>query len=119
MLNCENLYDKTVTIPSGAAVSDVIATNGMSLVAILCPAAWTAAVLRANAGLTAAAMAPVIGRDGAAQDITVTASAYVPFPLTDAVFGPFLQLRSCDVNGTDVNQAADRTFTLLFRKLFS
>jgi len=119
MLNCENLFEKTATIPAGAAVTEIVPTNGMSLVAIICPPAWTAAVLRANAGIGPAAVTPVVSRDGTAQDITVTTSAYIPFPLADSVFGPYLQLRSCDTSGVDVNQVAAATFTLLFRKLFS
>jgi hypothetical protein len=119
MLNCENLFEKTATIPAGAAVTEIVPTNGMSLVAIICPPAWTSAVLRANAGIGPAAVTPVVSRDGVAQDITVTPSAYVPFPLSDAVYGPYLQLHSCDTSGVDVNQAVAATFTLLFRKLFS
>lgn len=116
----DNLYAESVTIASGASESEAIPTQGKSLVGIVMPAAWTSAAnLTPRVGLTRGSLLPVYDAGGNLQKTAADASRYIAIPLSDAVWGPYLAVRSVDSDGVAVNQAAARTIILLFRRYLS
>lgn len=117
-----NLFLQKCTIANGASKSEYIATQGMALVGIMMPAAWTAADIGYEASWDKDKFNPVYGNGGIASTTVATASTYIAFPQSDAAFIPYLKLTSVAAGGgsvTPANQGAERTIYLLFRKLFS
>lgn len=118
----DNLSAMSVTIPNGASVSEMIATQGRALVGIVMPAAWTAAAIGYKVCLSgnAADLLPVYDSGGNAMTTSAAASTHIAFPTSDAIFAPFLQIASVTAaTATGVNQGADRTLLLLFRSFLS
>lgn len=117
-----NLFAQQVTIKSGTAVSEMIATQGKALVAIEMPAAWDAANIGLQASLSgnASKLKNVYDNAGNPEQAVVAASEFIVFPTTDACFGPFIALTSMAAGTvTPTNQSADRVLTLLFRSFVS
>lgn len=115
---CENLYAEQVTIPNGASVAPGILTEGRALVGVLMPAAWTAANLGFEASFDGATFGTVYTASGTLSQTVVTADDFIAFPAADAIFAPYLKVKSVDNANVAVNQTADRTLTLLFKALF-
>ncbi len=117
------MFVRYVTILSGDSVSDPIATDGMALVNISMPSAWTAADIGYKGsweGLNAAEFFNVYDGFGNAQTTVAAASTDIAFPLTNAVFTPFIKLTSVATGTvTPVVQGGDRKITLIFRKFLS
>jgi len=111
-----------VTIPNGAAVSEMIATQGAAIVGLLMPAAWTAAALGYKACLSGHAADLKTVKDqatGTLLQTLVVADDWIAFPLTNAIFAPFIQLASVTAaTTTGVNQGAARDITLLLKPNF-
>jgi hypothetical protein len=116
--NCENLYREDVIIPSGSNVAPVFLTEGRALVGVEMPGTWTAAKLGFEVSIDGATFRTVYDNAGNLLQATVAASEYIAFPLDSAIFGPFLKVKSVDATNVAVNQAADRTLKLVFRRLF-
>lgn len=119
-----NLVLRKVTIANGVSKSEMIATDGMALVGIFMPAAWTAADIGYEIGWDGNQLDTfaVYSGSGIASTTVATASTFITFPATDSFYGPFLKLTSVAAGGgsvTPVNQGAARDLLLLFRKLFS
>lgn len=118
-----NLFAWAATIPSGAAVSEMFPTQGYAVVGILMPSAWTAAALQFYSCLTGnqADLLPL--KDGTTavyMQTLVAASDDIAFPNPNAIFRPFLQLKSVTAGGVvAVNQGADRTIIVILRKFLS
>jgi hypothetical protein len=120
----DNLSAQQVTIQNGAAVSEMIATQGRALIGIFTDAfGWTDAAIGYKSCFSGNPndlktvydsggnyLQTKVSTDAAADQI------FIAFPQSDVVFAPFLQLTS-RAAGTDnaTNQAAARTLTLLFR----
>lgn len=115
----ETVQITTVTIASGAALSDVIDLSDRTLVGIQMPTAWTAADLAFRAA-TSSAGTPVPlfrGSDTARYQIKAAASRHFVLSPLDFAGARWIQLESVDTGGNAVNQGADRTITLLYRKV--
>lgn len=115
-----NLRAMSVTIASGASVSQMVATQGEALVGIIMPSAWTAADIGYKSCITgrAADLQQVYDSGGNPEKTVVVASHNIAIPQADTVFAPFIQILSVSTadDTTGVTQGADRTVVLLFRK---
>lgn len=114
-----NFTKHTATIANGASVSGAIRLDTEQLVAIVTPAAWTAAVLEfelsVDGGLT---WLPVVDDAAAAVSVasaTVAAGAraIVAATIINKLKGlPLIRLAS-GAAGARVNQGADRAFVII------
>jgi hypothetical protein len=103
----------SVTIPINTAVSTPIYIGQRSIVGIGMSAAWTAAALTFQASLDNTTWQDVyIG--GSEYNETVVANTWV-IPTATYLQAPYIRLRS-GVTVTPVNQAAERTLTIMLRR---
>ncbi len=113
----------SVTIPNGAASSEMFASQGAAVVGILMPAAWTAAALQFYGCVTGnqADLAPYKdATTGVYMQTLVAASDLTAFPNPDALFCPFLSVKSVTAGGVNaVNQGADRQVIVLLRPMLT
>lgn len=118
--NCDNLYSAQVTIPAGGSEAPPISTEGRALVGIQMPGVWTAAKIGIEASVDGATFQTAKDNAGALLEASAAASIFIAFPLDSAVFAPFVKVKSTAPAGTGVAevQAAARTLTLVFRRLF-
>lgn len=114
---------KTGTILSGAALSgdyDLSGASGLTIVGLITPAAWTAAVLTFSVSLDGITYYPLYNSSGVevqlASSVLTVASAWIGLDPSDFVGIPHVKLRS-GTNAATVNQAADRTVLLIGRSL--
>lgn len=117
-----NLFARKVTIPNGAAVSEMISTQGMALVGIIMPGAWTAAALGYQTCISGnkADLLSVYDAGGNAATTLAAASTHIAFPTSDAIFTAYLAITSVTAaTTTGVNQGAARDIILLFRNFLS
>lgn len=119
--DCDNLSLEIVTIPSGAAESEPVATQGKALVAVLTPAGWDAANIGVKSGTRPNEMKTAYDNAGVVVQTKADVDRYIAFPLDSAVYGPFVSVTSIAAAGTGVpeNQTADRSLILLFRRYLS
>lgn len=114
-----NFFGMEVTIPSGSSLSEVFCPQGMAVVGVFMPAAWTAAAIGWKCGNGQRAEDQVFVHSAAGVPSTtsaLTAGTYVAFPTMDALFGPFMQVASVTAgSSTGVNQGADRVLLLVLR----
>lgn len=117
---CENLYKETVVIPAGGSACEPIFTEGRALVGIQMPGVWTAAKIGFEASVDGSTFQTAKDNTGALLESSAAASVFIAFPVDSAIFAPFLKVKSTAPAGTGVAevQAADRTLTLIFRRLF-
>lgn len=116
----ENLEAVDVTIASGASNSNVATSEGRALVGLRMPAGWDAADLRFKAALKSGdTLLPVFDSFGNPLKATVTESTFITLPLSQACYAPYVCVSSVDTSGNAVNQTADRTIVLLFRRFLS
>lgn len=116
--NTENLFREDVVIANGGNVAPAIATEGRALIGVQMPAGWDAAKLGFEVSLDGSTFRTVYDNAGALLQATAAAAEYIAFPLDSAVFGPWLKIKSVSAANAAVNQTANRTLTLLFRRLF-
>ncbi len=114
--NCENLWGMSVTITAATGLAEAVSTQGQALVGILMPAAWTAAKLGFDASLDNITYRTAYDNNGGYEQSTAEASAFICFPISDAIFAPFIRLKSVDASNVAVAQGADRTLILVFRR---
>lgn len=105
---------ETATIASGASLSGSIDLTGRILVAVQMPSAWTAASITFQASNDGTTFDNVYDTAGTELAATVAASRYVVFDPADLASVRWIKLRS-GTSGTPVNQAAERTLTLVAR----
>lgn len=112
---------RTATIPNGTAVSgtiDLSGGNGLTLVGILMPASWTAAALGFQITLDGGTTwTDVTNTSGALVQIaSPTGGSYLALDPADFASLAKFRLHSAASGATtDVNQGADRAFTLVAR----
>ncbi len=118
--NPENLTAYKVTIKSGASLSDGVYTQGHALVGIQMPASWTAASLGYEVSVDDLTYQTGYDTSGNLEQTIVIAGCFVCVPLSDAIFAPYFKIRSVAAANppvtTPVNQDADRTLILLFKR---
>jgi hypothetical protein len=109
----EAVETKTAVIASGASLSGAVDLGGRKLVAIVMPGTWTAASLTFQASPDGVTYYDVY--DGATERaLTVAASYYSALAIGDWVGLRWIKVRS-GATGTPVNQAAERTLTLVIQ----
>lgn len=109
-------YDRTVTIASGASLSDALELPDLrTIIAIQMPSSWTAADITFEVSYDGTTYVPLYW-DG--SEFTASAAASYGLSLEPAVLAgwPFVKLRS-GTSGTPVNQAAERELTVLIRSV--
>ncbi len=119
-----NLTAQKVTIAINASASDVIPTQGKAIVGLVMPSSWTAASIQFYAAFSQVAPGADSTLLHPVKDLTTAnymqtigaADDWIAFPLADALFAPFVQLRSVTAGGvTPVTQNAAREIILLLR----
>ncbi len=113
-----NIASRTFVIASGVSLSAEIDIEGFDIVAIIMPATWTAANLTFQ-GATATGGTFQDLYDDSGTEIIVTAAAARVLALdpkrAEISALRFIKVRSGDT-GTPVNQAAERTLTLILKR---
>lgn len=103
---------KSVTIASGASLSDLANVAEMSLCGVFMPTAWTAAGLALEASQDGVNFYPVYNLDGASVWAgTVGADRYVPINRAITLGALYLKVRS-GTSAVPVNQGAARALGL-------
>lgn len=111
----DKLFYKDVTISSGASLSTVIPLVGYLVVGVIMPAAWTAATLTFQATRDDAAFFDVYS-DTAEKSMTAAGANRHIIVLPEDFAGMHtIRLRS-GTSAAPVNQAANRTITLVLRE---
>lgn len=101
----------TVVIANGASLSGAVDLGGRKLVALILPDAWTAASLTFQGSVDGTNFFNVY--DGATErTLVVAANYYSAQNIADWVGFRWIKVRS-GTAGTAVNQAAERTITLV------
>lgn len=118
--NPENLWAETVTIKNGTSVADAVYTQGHALVGIQMPTGWDAANLGFDVSVDNNTYQVAKDASGNFEQSIAAASTFICIPLSDAIFAPYLKVKSVvtatpTVN-TAQNQSADRVIILLFRR---
>lgn len=106
---------QTVTIAQDASASSALKLGGLSTpIAILMPAAWTAAGLSAEISVDGVTYYPVYITAGTLVTITTAASQAVRLSPLDYSGLMYLRFRSVNTGtGAAVTQAAARTLTII------
>ena len=112
----ENLWAEQVTILSGGSVADAFTSQGHALVGIVMPSGWDAANLGYEASADNVTWNTVYDGGGNFQQTVAEASAFIAIPLAQAVFAPFMRVKSVDSSNVAVNQSANRTLILMLRR---
>ncbi|MER8602803.1 hypothetical protein NKH48_03275 [Mesorhizobium sp. M1233] len=106
----------TALIASGGSLSAAIDLGGLHAVGIIMPAAWTAASLTFNVSVDGENFADLYAPDGTEYTLTVVAAHHVYLDL--GIFAGFNSIKFRSGAGSAaVNQAADRTLTIVSRSL--
>ena len=109
----EAVETKTAVIENGGSLSGIVDLGGRKLVAIVMPAAWDAAGLAFQASPDGTNFFNVY--DGATErTLVVAASYYSALNIADWVGIRWIKIRS-GTAGSAVNQAAERTLTLVIQ----
>ena len=109
----EAVETKTAVIENGGSLSGIVDLGGRKLVAIVMPGTWTAAALTFQASPDGVNFFNVY--DGPTErQLTVAASYYSELNISDWIGIRWLKIRS-GTAGTPVNQAAERTLTLVIQ----
>lgn len=127
----QHVVRKDTVIASGASLSSQttgthglpgggIDAAGLALCAVRLPAGWTAAVVTFAVSMDGTTFDPVYNPDGTEFQLAEPAGNPVPrfvplAPFIDTFGWRFIKVRS-GTSGAPVNQAADRTVSLLFRE---
>lgn len=109
---------KTVTIATGASLSDAVNIENATMIGIIMPAAWTAANLTFQAAARETdTFANVYDDAGTEVSVTADASRAIPIGTDLKALGSFryLKIRS-GTAAVPVNQAAARVITLFLKR---
>lgn len=103
---------KTATIANGESLSAGVRFDGAALVAIIMPAAWTAASLTFQASVDDITYNNVYNESGIEKTVTASTSRYIALNPADFVGANYIKVRS-GTSGTPVNQDAERALSLV------
>lgn len=116
-INCSFAKCTIGTAADGA--SEIIPTQGKAIVGLIMPSSWTAAAIQYYSCLNGNARELKAIKDASTSvylQTDVAADDWVVFPMSDAFFGSYLQLRSVTAASlTPVVQGADREIILVLR----
>lgn len=104
----------TATIASAGNLSGAVNLSELVPMAIIMPAAWTAAALTFQASADNSTYNDVYTSGGGEYTVQAAASRFIVLDLTDFVGMRYLKVRS-GTSGTPVAQAAQRVLTLVCR----
>lgn len=112
--------DRTIqtsaTILNGAALSSEINLVGATLCGLIMPAAWDAASIGFKAAsASGGTFVPLYNASGILVSVTVSTSRFVILNAADFAAMQFFKLWSQNGAGTDTNQTADRSITIITR----
>lgn len=108
---------KELVIANGESLSTAVdLTDSLVLVGLQMPAAWTAAGITLQASVDGITYGDLKDYAGNEYSLVVTADDYLYLDPAELVSIRYLKVRS-GTSGTPVNQAAERTITLLVRPL--
>jgi len=114
------LRTRTATIASGASLSGAVTVDGEAVVAVITPAAWTAAALTFEKSIDGAAFFPVFDVDAELDVVSaVMGTAQARWVVLDPRIyadAKAIRLRS-GTSGAPVSQGADRDFTVVTRPI--
>ncbi len=80
------------------------------------PAAWTTAKIGVDVSVDGVNWVTAYDNAGNYEQTAAQASAFICIPLADAIFAPFLRLKSVDASNVAVNQTAARTLTVITKR---
>ncbi len=112
--NCDNLFHEDVTIAANASNASPFFTAGSAIVGIFMPAAWTDAKIGMEASPDGINW--YTAKNITLEQATVEASIFIPIPIPEAIFAPYIRLKSVDAANAAVNQTAARTLTLVTKR---
>ena len=105
-----------VTIANGESLSGAVDLNGMALVGLIMPAAWTAANLTVALSIDNSTYNNLYDSNGNEYLITAAASRRIIVPASDLPAVKWLKIRS-GTSGAAVAQGGARVITLLARQI--
>lgn len=115
-INSSRKIEKSAVISSGQSVSTTVFLGNGTLVGLIVPSSWTAANITIQASLNNTTFYDVHFDNGTEYQLSAAASRWITM-LPHEVSGIlYLRLRS-GTSGAPVNQAADRTITLITRAI--
>lgn len=103
--------DGTLTIASGASLSDALNLGGNILLGFYMPASWTTAAVTFAASEDGVTYSPVV-KDGSELSVTAAAGQYIVLFPADFMGIRYLRLRS-GTSSAAVNQGAARDLTII------
>lgn len=104
----------SAVIANGASLSAAIDVGDAMPVAVLMPAAWTAADLTFQASIDGTNWFELIDAFGTPATAKAAASQIVVLPASETYWLRYLKIRS-GTSGVPVNQGAERTLTVISR----
>jgi len=109
------LVTKTAAIPSGQSLSPVVDVEWpMHPIAVIIPAAWTAAVLTFSVSVDGSTYNNLY--DDGGNEVTVQADVDRFITLPPALFAGFVDFKvRSGTSGSPVNQGAERSLTVVLR----
>lgn len=111
------IYPVSVSILTGAAVSNSLNLESLRLFGIVMPAAWTAASLTFQASFDGGTTW-VNMYESSGTEISVTASTSRYIALDPVIFASITMIKvRSGTSGTPVNQTADRALGLVLRSI--
>jgi len=111
-----NKFHLTATIANGASLSGAVNLDERTPVALLMPAAWTAASITFQASLDGTTYYDVYTEAGGEYTLTVDVDQYIIIDPVDLAGARYVKVRS-GTGGAAQNQAAARTIGLVVREL--
>lgn len=105
-------YFGSVDIANGASLSDALNLAGMTMVAIVIPAAWTAANLTFQASIDGTTYYNLFDDGGNEQTVTAAASEHLFLSPLEWIGINWIKIRS-GTSGAAVNQGAARTIQVV------
>jgi hypothetical protein len=106
---------QTATIANGASLSDAVAMNeGHYPIAIIMPAAWTAASLTFQASVDGSTYNNLYDTSNTEVSVSTAASRAIRLDPADWAWVSYLKVRS-GTGGVPVNQGAERLITIVSR----
>lgn len=114
--DCDNLFHDDVTIPAANNLATAFFTGGKAIVGIVMPAAWTAAKIGYDVSIDGINWVTAYDGGGNYEQTTAEASAFICIPLADAIFAPFVRIKSVSAVNVAVNQVLAATLTLVTKR---
>jgi hypothetical protein len=114
------LDTRTVTITSGGTLASAVSIDGLAVVGIITPTAWTAAAITFDVSYDGVTYVPFWKDDGEVDipsaQISTSAARFFALNPADWVGLNYVKVRS-GIKGTEVAQGAARALTLVVKPI--